>query len=167
MTRLIVEDGGRRRAFRLGDGKLTVGSSEKAKLRLASDGVADIHVELEVTEGVITLVCKPGVLPPKLAGRPLAGRVKLKHGVPVAIGGATIQAEYPEAEAAPQPVVQPVQRSAAGARGSPQETPSLRRRNWLVWGWFPSAAARAGAKAAWFRWLKAEFHRLPSWRRII
>ena len=67
MTRLIVEDGGKRRAFKVGDGTLTIGSGGGASLRLSDPAAAEVHAELLLREGRATLRLKPGVLPPRVA----------------------------------------------------------------------------------------------------
>ena len=100
MTRLIVEEGGTRRAFNVGDGLLTVGSGAGAKLRIEAEGVADVHVELGVEEGRVMLRPRPGVVPPVAGGVPIKGPVELKHLVPVQIGSARLSVEYANAPAA-------------------------------------------------------------------
>ena len=46
MARLILDDGGKRRAFKLNPGRMTIGSGEGATLRLDSGDVAEVHAEL-------------------------------------------------------------------------------------------------------------------------
>jgi len=113
VTRLIVEEGGTRRGFKVGDGVLTVGSAEGAGLRLQSSDVADFHAELGVEDGRVTLRPRPGVVAPKIGGVPVTGAVELKHQVPVQIGSAVLMVEYADAPARPQPVVR---KGAPGAR---------------------------------------------------
>ena len=55
MVRLIVEEQGARRAFRLGEGTLKVGSGAAAQLRLQSGDVADVHAEIDWKDGVARL----------------------------------------------------------------------------------------------------------------
>jgi hypothetical protein len=102
MTRIVVEEGGSRRAFRLPDGRITIGSGEAAKLKLAAEGVADVHADLEVAGGRVTLAPRPGVLPPKVNGKQIAGPTVLQRGARVEIGGARIllEPEAADAEAA-------------------------------------------------------------------
>ncbi len=114
MTRLIVEEGGARRGFKVGDGVLTIGSGEGAALRLTSDDVAEIHAELGVEDGRATLRTRPGVLAPVVGGVPVSGSVELKHGVPVKIGSAKLTVEYAEAPASRRPAA--VARKRSGAR---------------------------------------------------
>ncbi|HVS17659.1 MAG TPA: hypothetical protein VMT18_03580, partial [Planctomycetota bacterium] len=75
MTRLIVDDGGQRRAFKVQDGRLTVGAGPDATLRLQTGEVADLHLDLEVEGGRVTLRPRPGVTPPRVNGVPAAGAV--------------------------------------------------------------------------------------------
>src|SRR5687767_4166046 len=106
MVRLIVDDAGNRRAFNVGEGRLSIGSGTEAKLKLAASGVASVHVEVEVHGGKATLHPKPGVTPPQVLGRSVSGPVVLQHGVPVKVGGATVTVEY-EGQAT-RPQVSPV-----------------------------------------------------------
>lgn len=69
MAKLIVEEAGAQRAFRLGDGVVTIGSGEGARLKLSSADVAEVHAEIELTGGTIRLRPKPGVTPPQRRGR--------------------------------------------------------------------------------------------------
>ena len=45
MARLILEEDGQTRRFRLNEGKLTIGSGEAATLRCHSADVAEVHAE--------------------------------------------------------------------------------------------------------------------------
>jgi len=90
MTRLIVEEGGQRRAFRLGEGVLTLGSGAEAKLRLKSTDVAEIHAEIEVRGDVVRLRPRPGVLPPTVGGQPVSAGATLEPGQVVEVGSARI-----------------------------------------------------------------------------
>ena len=60
MAKLILEENGKRRAFNLGDGVLSVGAGEEAKLRLAVSDVADVHVDLELRGTTLTLRPRTG-----------------------------------------------------------------------------------------------------------
>ncbi len=93
MARLIVDEGGQRRAFKLGEGVLTIGSGEQARLRLASGDVADVHAELELRAGQVLLRARPGVMPPSLDGLPITGECVVKRGETIEIGNATIEVE--------------------------------------------------------------------------
>jgi hypothetical protein len=107
MTRLIVDEGGKRRAFKIQDGRLTVGSGPDAALRLASGDVADLHLDLEVAGGRVTLRARPGVTAPAVDGRPAAGPLELAHGASVRIGCATLRVEYEGQAPAPVPAPRP------------------------------------------------------------
>ncbi|MDP6387440.1 MAG: FHA domain-containing protein, partial [Planctomycetota bacterium] len=69
MAKLIVEEGGKRRRFRLNPGKLTIGSGEEATLHLTSQGVARIHAVLVFKDGVVTIEPEAGVAPLKVGGK--------------------------------------------------------------------------------------------------
>lgn len=93
MTQLILEEGGRRRRFRMSAGILTVGSGEGAKLRLASPQVADVHLELESDGQSVRMRPRPGVMPPRVAGVPVSGELVLTPGKPVELGAARLWIE--------------------------------------------------------------------------
>lgn len=121
MTRLIVEENGQRRAFKVNDGVLTVGGSSSAALTLSSEGVAEVHAELVITDGRAVLRPKPGVVAPTLGGVPVEHEIEVPHATEIVIGEARISFEYEGEEAAPaaqSQVVAPVVRkkSAAGGR---------------------------------------------------
>jgi hypothetical protein len=103
MTRLVVEEGGKRRAFKVGDGVITIGSGGAASLKLASTGVAEVHAEIVVHEGVVKLRPRPGVTPPKLGGKPQSAEFVVPRGVPVQIGEAKLTVDPPEPASAPKP----------------------------------------------------------------
>lgn len=90
MVRIIVEENGQRRAFRLGEGVLTIGSGEAARLRLSSPDVADVHAEIHHSESGTVLRPKPGVLPPKMAGANVDTEVPLETDVAVELGSARL-----------------------------------------------------------------------------
>lgn len=126
MTRLIVDDGGSRRAFKVGDGVLAIGSGSAATLKLTDPGVAEVHAELEIRGTTATLKTKPGVMPPTLGGETALGDVVVDHGVPIQIGGSTITLEFEGGGAAPAassasssaaPAAGVVKRSSARAGG--------------------------------------------------
>jgi len=103
MTRLIVDDGGARRAFKLSEGRLTVGSGPGVTLRLGAEGVAEIHADLEFAGGKVRLLPRPGVVPPLVGGVPAKGAVELTHDAPVKIGGATLTVQYDDVPRAAAP----------------------------------------------------------------
>ena len=61
MVRLILEEGGNKRAFKLNDGTLTIGSADSCSLTLESDDVAGEHAELVIESGEVTLKPRAGV----------------------------------------------------------------------------------------------------------
>jgi hypothetical protein len=115
MTRLILEEGGKRRAFKVGDGVISIGSGAHAALKLASAGVAELHAELVIHGGRVTLKPKPGVMPPKMGPRSLTAETELKPGASVKIGDATLTVEAPEGAATP------AERAVAAAAKAPQK----------------------------------------------
>jgi hypothetical protein len=114
MAKLIVEAGGATRRFKLGDGKLTLGSGEQATLTLDSQTLAEVHAELEVVGETVTLRVKKGVTPPSVRGRPAQGDVVLKAGVKVKLGDVALSLEG--AEPPPVPASAGGQRSRAGSK---------------------------------------------------
>jgi hypothetical protein len=117
MAKLIVEEGGGRRAFRMGKGVLTVGSGADARLRLASGDVAEVHLELELAGDVVKLRPRPGVVPPRVDGQPAAGEIVLAPGRTVEVGSARL---WIETEGAP-----PAMTPAAPAAAAPVVTPGV------------------------------------------
>ncbi len=104
MTKLILEEGGKRRAFKVGDGVISIGSGPQAALKLTGAGVAELHAELVIQGGRVTIKPKPGVLPPKLAGRSLSTDAVVQPGVAIKIGEATLTVEPPEGAQPAAPV---------------------------------------------------------------
>jgi hypothetical protein len=103
MTRLVVEEGGKRRAFKVGDGVITVGSGASATLKLASTKVAEVHAEIVVHGGVVTVRPKPGVTPPTLKGRAQSAEFTVPAGATVVIGDAKLTVDPPDPAQAPAP----------------------------------------------------------------
>jgi hypothetical protein len=123
MARLILDDGGKRRAFKLNPGRMTIGSGEGATLRLESPDVAETHAELQVKEdGSVTLVPRPGVMPPTLLGRPVKEATPLAGDAEFKIGGASfvVQSDGAGAKAAPASPVRAPQRAVARGAAAPR-----------------------------------------------
>jgi len=119
MTRFIVEEGGKRRAFKAVEGVVSVGSGEKAMLKLASPGVAEVHAEFELKDGLVRLRLKPGVVPPEIGGQPAASEQLLALGTLLKIGEATIQLapdEGPVPSASAATAAQPAKSTVVGAK---------------------------------------------------
>ncbi len=93
MSKLIVEEGGQRRAFKIGQGILTVGSGAEARLQLTSPDVAEIHLEIEVQESGLLVRPRPGVVPAKAHGVPITVEKLLAFGHKLSVGAATIWLE--------------------------------------------------------------------------
>jgi hypothetical protein len=121
MARLILEEGGKRRAFRLKDGKITVGSGEGCTLTLASPGVAEVHLEIELAGGKATLLPRPGVLPPTLSGEPVSGPALVPDGATIEVGGARLVFDYEETSAAPPPAAAPRKRERKVPSAPPRQ----------------------------------------------
>ena len=133
MVRLIVEEGGERRAFRLGEGVLTVGSGAAARLRLASPDVAEVHAEVDLRGGRAHLRPRAGVLPPTIAGAPVQGEVPLDLGIAVRVGSATLWLQDDEGPIqtplglAPAAVASPVPAAGGAGRGRAVVVPDAER----------------------------------------
>jgi hypothetical protein len=127
MARLIVEEGGKRRAFRLGDGVLTVGSGSEARLKLASEGIAEIHAEIETRGEEALLRPRPGVQAPTVGGVPQGGEVSLEFGQAVEIGGARLWLED-ESGSAPAPSTSAPAVPGGVASGAPRSGAERERR---------------------------------------
>ncbi len=93
MARLIVEEGGKRRAFRVGDGVLTIGTGQEAKLKVSSTDVAEIHAELSISGGQAVLRTRPGVVPPEIEGTAIEDEAPLVLGAHASIGSVRIWLE--------------------------------------------------------------------------
>ena len=153
MARLIVEEGGQRRAFKVGDGVLSLGSGGEARLRLRSTDVAEVHAEISIEGGVATLRPRPGVVPPTLGGEPVSGPARLDPGVEVRVGSARLWLEADDgstpapasagaaAAASARPPRPPEGEALAPSRRPPRTAPSAARPPW-------PRRARAGA-ARW------------------
>jgi len=99
MARLILEEGGERRAFRFKSGKLTIGSGDGCTLTLKSGEVAEIHCDLEIGEGRVVLRTRAGVQPPLVNGTPAQGETVLSGSAVIGIGDATIRLDLDESAA--------------------------------------------------------------------
>lgn len=93
MARLILEEGGKRRIFKLNEGRLTVGSAAEATLRLTSPDVAEVHVEVAFEGGRATVRPRPGVTPPLIAGQPVTESTPLPPGCELRVGSAVLRIE--------------------------------------------------------------------------
>ncbi|MEX1023596.1 MAG: FHA domain-containing protein [Planctomycetota bacterium] len=115
MVRLVVEEGGKRRAFQLGAGILTVGSGSAAKLKLASIDVAEVHLELVIEDDRLEVRPRPGVMPPTLDGVPVTTATEVPPGRALELGGARLWIEV-EGAAPPSraPPPAPAARPAPG-----------------------------------------------------
>jgi len=118
MARLILEEGGERRAFRVNDGKLSIGSGEKCSLTLASPDIAEVHAELEVKGDEVVLRPKPGVTPPTVLGKAISQPTRLPKSAEFRIGSAVFRLEPEPASAPAAPAVKPVAGSRGGGRSA-------------------------------------------------
>jgi hypothetical protein len=132
MPRLIVDDSGAKRAFRLGTGRLTIGSDPGAKLRLSASGVSAQHAILRVDESGVFLEAQSEV---EFAGQRRTGTLELPLGATVALGAAKLTVAADQEEAPPVPArAVPAKPVAARASAEPRPAPS------------PAAARPAAAK---------------------
>ena len=96
MAKLILEEGGERRAFRFQKGKLTIGSGEGCSLTLKSPDIAEVHCDLEFGEDRVVLRARPGVMPPLVNGASAPGETVLGASSVIEIGDATIRVDLDE-----------------------------------------------------------------------
>jgi len=82
MARLIVDEGGQARRYRLKDGRLSIGSGEAASLSLSASGLEELHAYLTIRgqEATLEIVAD-------------GETQNLQPGIPVALGGATFTLE--------------------------------------------------------------------------
>jgi hypothetical protein len=100
MAKLWLEEGGKRRVFRLAGGRLSVGSGEAARLRVESADVAEVHFELELAGATARVLPRRGVLPPRIAGVAISGPSPLPYGHVLEVGGLRLWLEAEGAERA-------------------------------------------------------------------
>lgn len=120
MARLILEEGGAKRAYRFQEGKLTIGSGEGCALTLTSPDIAEIHCDLEFGEGRVVLRARPGVQAPMVNGVSAPGETVLEASSVIQIGGAKLQVDLDES--APVTTPQRVTPKPAAAKVTPQRT---------------------------------------------
>ncbi len=122
---LILEENGETRRFRLPNGTLTVGSAEACTLTVASEDVAEVHLELQIADGQVTVVPRKGVSPVKLGGAPMQESAELLPGMSVQFGSAKLSLVDPEAGPAVSGKVTAAKRTArAGAARTKSRTSS-------------------------------------------
>ena len=141
MPKLILDDAGSKRAFRLGDGRLTIGSGAGDKLRLTADGVEEGHVVLHVRGGRVTF---DALGPVVVGGEELEGEGhQLRTGQTLHIGDArlAVAAEEP-ASKAPAGAKAPERPSTRDA----SDAPPPRRRGSAAGGRRSSGGRRAPVK---------------------
>ncbi|MEM1448041.1 MAG: FHA domain-containing protein [Planctomycetota bacterium] len=127
MARLILEEGGQTRRFKLSKGKLTFGSGESATLRLASEDVAELHGQIEMGPDGAVLRTAKGVMPATVNGRPANGALTMKSGQVVLVGSARLSIEYDEGEG-PAPPPGLAAAAAASTRSGDGARVNYRRR---------------------------------------
>jgi len=144
MPKLIVEEGGKKRQFRLGPGILTVGSGAEARLKLTSSEVAEVHLELDVQPDGVKLRPRPGVVAPKLVGVPVKGEVALGFGKKLEFAGVKLWIEAdeePAAAATGTTAATPARKPAPAAAASTRSERAGERRS--------ARAERSGGAPGW------------------
>ena len=121
--RLILEENGETRRFKLNQGTLTVGSGESCTLRVSSDDVADVHLEIRVEGEDVIVVPRKGVGPVKVGGIGLKSERKLALGQKVSFGSAVLRTEDEQATAAK------AAKAKAGAQKSAGGRPAVQRQS--------------------------------------
>jgi hypothetical protein len=128
MPKLIVQDGEKKRAFRLSKGRLTIGSAATNKLVLESSGAAEQHAVLVVKDDGVAI---DALAPLEIDGRKVSGNgLAVSIGSTLRLGGAVLSVA---ADAADAP--------AAGAAAVPAAAVPAGRAG-------AAKPAAAGAKAA-------------------
>lgn len=143
MPRLIVDDSGAKRAFRLGTGRLTIGSDPGAKLRLTASGVSPRHAVLRVEASGVFLEAESEV---EFAGARRTGTLELPLGSTVALGAARLTVAADQEEAPPIPAravpAKPAPARAADPKPAPSAAPARPQRSAAPAAGKPSAGAR-------------------------
>lgn len=136
MVILIVEEGGKSRGFRIGEGRLSVGSGASAAVSLAAADVAEHHLDLVHKEGQVVIEPKPGVMPPELDGELVKQGGLLLPGSVLMVGSAKLSLKSDAASVTPvavgagqAPAQGPNKSKAASAdsNSSPQSGPLSER----------------------------------------
>jgi hypothetical protein len=117
MARLIVEESGKRRAFNVGDGVLTIGSGAEARLRVEAQDVAEIHAEIQVQAGKAVLRARPGVVAPTVGGEAVVVEAPVGYGEEMRIGSVRMWLED-ESQAAGHAAPPAAPQLAVGAAGA-------------------------------------------------
>ena len=87
MSKLIVDDAGNQRAFRLGEGRLTIGSGATDKLRLEAGGVEPAHLTLIVRGKSVSI---DATAPVELGDEELEGEHRWHGGQTLVVGEARL-----------------------------------------------------------------------------
>jgi len=88
--KVTIEEGGVKRAFKMTEGRLSIGSGDKMRLKVLSEGVAEDHCAIILADGRATLRVNPGVIPPELDGLPVMGEVPMAEGKVLVLGQSRI-----------------------------------------------------------------------------
>ena len=105
MVKLLLQESGTVRAFKLGDGVLRIGTGEQASLRVESREVAELHFELEVSGERATVRPMAGVTPPKVNGEVQAAESSIGFREPVQVGGVTLWIDADDSSSTTAPIV--------------------------------------------------------------
>ena len=121
--KLFVQEGGKRKAYRVSKGALAIGSGDDVQLRLESPEVAARHARVEIQpQGGVRLFLEPGVMPPKIDGVAVRDGMHLTPGRKVQFGSAFLWVEAEEQpQAKAQAAVPKVQVSGGVRRRAPRK----------------------------------------------
>lgn len=128
---LILEENGQTRRFKLKPGTLTIGSSDSCTLTVASDDVADVHLELRVTDDLIEVTPRKGVASVKLGGVPIQATSKFTSGKKLQFGSAVLRIEgTTSAASVARPDATPTKAGPGPKRSASTSTrPAVKRRS--------------------------------------
>lgn len=114
MVKLLLQESGTVRAFRLGDGVVSVGSGEAASLRVQSGDVAELHFEIEVRGESASVRPMPGVLPLSIDGEPCSAEASLGLRTAVQVGGLVLWIDSDDSTSTVSPLQRIKPKGASG-----------------------------------------------------
>src|SRR5262245_37857062 len=129
--RLIVEEGGKKRAFKVTPGRLSIGSGVDAQLKLYGPQIAEHHAELEIQQDRGILHLSSDAVAVMVRGKAVHGPVELEPNVPVTIGASKLTLEMLEEAPAssPAPAATPAHSTRHNQAGQRSSTVRSRHRD--------------------------------------